>query len=73
MSHMMMVESNPAPDGRATNLQVMDVMLDWADKNLSKPKTQSCGETMAMAMAMAMVLRAACLQDRLRRSNISLC
>jgi hypothetical protein len=22
----------------------MDVMLKWADMNISKPKTQSCGE-----------------------------
>ena len=43
VSHMMMIESNPSPSGQATNLQVMDVMLDWADKNLSKPKTRSCG------------------------------
>ena len=44
VSHMMMIESNPSPSGQATNLQVMDVILDWADKNISKPKTQSCGE-----------------------------
>jgi hypothetical protein len=44
VSHMMMIEDNPAPDGKATNLQVMDVMLDWADKNISKPTTQACDE-----------------------------
>jgi len=44
VSHMMMIEDNPAPNGKATNLQVMDVILDWADKNISKPKTQSCGQ-----------------------------
>jgi hypothetical protein len=43
VSHMMMIEDNPAPDGKATNLQVMDVMLEWADWNVSKPKTQGCG------------------------------
>jgi hypothetical protein len=42
VSHMMMIEDNPAPDGRATNLQVMDVMLEWADEHVSKPKTQAC-------------------------------
>jgi hypothetical protein len=43
-SHMHMMESNPSPTGQASNLQVMDVMLKWADMNISKPKTQSCGE-----------------------------
>jgi hypothetical protein len=45
VSHMMMIESNPAPQlgGKATNLTVMDVMLNWADKNIPKPKTNSCG------------------------------
>jgi hypothetical protein len=42
VSHMMMIEDNPAPNGKATNLQVMDVILDWADKNISKPKTIAC-------------------------------
>jgi len=42
VSHMMMIEDNPAPDGRATNLQVMDVMLDWADENIPSPGTQAC-------------------------------
>ena len=41
---MMMIEDNPAPNGKATNLQVMDVILDWADKNISKPTTQACDE-----------------------------
>jgi hypothetical protein len=43
-SHMHMIESNPAPQlgGKATNLTVMDVMLKWADMNISKPKTTSC-------------------------------
>ena len=44
VSHMMMIESNPSPTGQATNLQVMDVLLKWADENISKPKTQSCGQ-----------------------------
>jgi hypothetical protein len=43
VSHMMMIEDNPAPDGRATNLQVMDVMLKWADDNVSKPTVTGCG------------------------------
>jgi hypothetical protein len=44
VSHMMMMESNPSPTGQATNLQVMDVILNWADQNISKPKTQGCGD-----------------------------
>ena len=44
ISHMMMIESNPSPTGQATNLQVMDVILRWADESISKPKTQNCGE-----------------------------
>ena len=43
VSHMMMIEDNPGPNGQATNLQVMDVLLRWTDENISKPKTQSCG------------------------------
>jgi hypothetical protein len=41
---MHMIESNPALQlgGKATNLTVMDVMLKWADMNISKPKTTSC-------------------------------
>jgi hypothetical protein len=41
---MHMIESNPAPQlgGKATNLTVMDVMLKWADMNISKPKTTAC-------------------------------
>jgi hypothetical protein len=44
VSHMHMIESNPAPQlgGKATNLTVMDVMLKWADMNISKPKTIAC-------------------------------
>ena len=42
VSHMHMIESNPSPAGQATNLQVMDVMLKWADMNISKPKTAPC-------------------------------
>src|SRR5262249_10822485 len=43
-SHMHMMEGNAAPafGGKATNLTVMDVMLKWADMNISKPKTTSC-------------------------------
>jgi hypothetical protein len=41
---MHMIESNPAPQlgGKATNLTVMDVMLKWADMNISKPATIAC-------------------------------
>jgi hypothetical protein len=41
---MHMMEGNPAPQlgGKATNLTVMDVILKWADMNISKPKTNSC-------------------------------
>jgi hypothetical protein len=42
ISHMMMIESNPTPSGKAANLAVMDVMLKWADMNISKPKTIAC-------------------------------
>ena len=35
--HMMMMESNPAPNGQATNLQTMDVMLQWANENIPNP------------------------------------
>jgi hypothetical protein len=44
VSHMMMIESNPAPDGKATNLQVMDVMIKWVEDNVSKPKTRTCNQ-----------------------------
>ena len=44
VSHMMMIEDNPAPDGKATNLQVMDVLLKWANDNVSKPAEQACSE-----------------------------
>jgi len=47
VSHMHMIESNPGFDGRPTNLGVMDVILNWADQNISKPKTQSCGQANA--------------------------
>ena len=43
VSHMAMIEDNPAPNGQATNLQVMDVILEWADEHISKPKVQACG------------------------------
>ncbi len=47
VSHMMMIEDNPSPgshhkNGKATNLQVMDVMLAWAGKYISKPRPQRC-------------------------------
>jgi hypothetical protein len=42
VSHMMMIESNPAPNGKATNLQVMDVILDWTGENIKNPKETSC-------------------------------
>ena len=47
-SHMAMIEDNPAPTGvkgkkgKATNLQVMDVILEWANRNIKKIKTQKC-------------------------------
>jgi hypothetical protein len=44
VSHMMMIESNPAPDGRATNLQVMDVILDWTSENIKNPEPTWCKE-----------------------------
>jgi hypothetical protein len=44
VTHMAMIEDNPGPDGKATNLQVMDVILEWADENISKPKTTTCGQ-----------------------------
>jgi hypothetical protein len=44
VSHMMMIEDKPAANGKATNLQVMDVLLEWADRNISKPATQACSE-----------------------------
>jgi len=44
VSHMMMIESNPSPLGGASNLRVMDVLLGWADKNISKPTTTGCDE-----------------------------
>jgi hypothetical protein len=45
VSHMMMIEDNPAPNGKATNLQVMQVMLDWAGQNISKPKSTGCPQS----------------------------
>ena len=42
-SHMAMIEDNPAPNGKATNLQVMDLMLEWAEDNIPSPGTQACG------------------------------
>lgn len=47
ISHMMMIEDNPAPGkkgkkGKATNLQVMDVILEWANRSIKQPKTQVC-------------------------------
>jgi hypothetical protein len=47
-SHMAMIEDNPAPTGskfkkgKATNLQVMDVILGWADRNIRAPRTTYC-------------------------------
>jgi hypothetical protein len=44
VSHMMMIESNPAPGrhGKATNLQVMDVLLEWTKRNVKAPRTTGC-------------------------------
>lgn len=47
VSHMMMIEDNPAPGrhgrpGKATNLQVMDVMLEWANQHVSQPEPERC-------------------------------
>ena len=44
VGHMMMIEDNPSPTGQATNLQAMDVILDWADKNISKPQATACAD-----------------------------
>jgi hypothetical protein len=46
VSHMMMIESNPAPGrrGKAANRQVMDVMLDWTKKNIKNPRTIECDD-----------------------------
>jgi len=46
VSHMHMIESNPSPQlgGKATNLTVMDVMLKWAEMNISNPGTTECEE-----------------------------
>ncbi|MGH8503152.1 MAG: hypothetical protein ACREVE_11905 [Gammaproteobacteria bacterium] len=43
-AHMLMLESNPSPTGQASNLQVMDVILKWANRNISKPKKTTCGQ-----------------------------
>jgi hypothetical protein len=42
VSHMMMIESNPSPSGKATNLQVMDVILDWTGNNIQNPEGTEC-------------------------------
>jgi len=42
VSHMAMIESDPGADGRATNLEVIDVIMNWADQNIPKSKTKSC-------------------------------
>jgi hypothetical protein len=44
VSHMMMIESNKAPTRKreATNLQVMDVMLEWTSKNIKNPRSTEC-------------------------------
>ena len=44
VSHMMMIEDNPAPGrhGKPTNLQVMDVLLEWTKRNIKSPKTIEC-------------------------------
>ena len=46
VSHMMMIESNPSPGrhSKATNLQVMDVMLAWTKANIKAPKTIECDD-----------------------------
>ena len=56
VSHMHMIEDNPAPQlaGKATNLTVMEVMLKWADMNVSKPEvTGQAKEEMKMPRQMA--------------------
>jgi hypothetical protein len=46
VSHMMMIESNPSPgrNSKPTNLQVMDVILDWTSKNIKNPKAIQCDD-----------------------------
>jgi hypothetical protein len=46
VSHMMMIESNPSPGrhSKPTNLQVMDVILDWTSKNIKNPKAIDCND-----------------------------
>jgi hypothetical protein len=47
-SHMAMIEDNPAPSdkkgrpGKATNIQVMDVMLEWTNRNIRPVRTEVC-------------------------------
>ena len=43
VTHMAMIEDNPAPDGKATNLQVMDAIMEWVNGNVTRPKPQTCG------------------------------
>ena len=59
ISHMMMIEDNPAPGkhgkkGKATNLQVMDVILAWAGKNIKAPKTHPAITTIITTTTMMM-------------------
>ena len=44
VSHMMMIEDNRAPGrhGKPTNIQVMDVILEWSNKNIKPPRTTEC-------------------------------
>lgn len=46
VSHMMMIEDNPAPgrNGKPTNLQVMDVILEWSNRNIKNPRTTDCDD-----------------------------
>jgi hypothetical protein len=46
VSHMMMIEDNPSPGRKSkpTNLQVMDVILEWSKKNIKAPKTTYCDD-----------------------------
>jgi hypothetical protein len=44
VSHMMMIEDIRAPGrhGKPTNIQVMDVMLEWTKQNIKPPRTTEC-------------------------------
>ncbi len=63
VSHMMMIEDNPAPgrDGKPTNLQVMDVILEWSKRNI-KTRRRSTATT-----GVTMMVMITCVMGRSRR------